>query len=108
MYHYLQCDEDIEDLGPNVTTGRHVMHLYSTIASVTIKPVSLLRVVYLTPPEEPKGPVISGTAVIDSGDYLGQRVQFDRTVCFAFGFSLAKADLSFVFSRGKRNLKVLY
>ncbi len=36
------------------------------------------RVVYLSPPEEETGPAISGTAVIYTGQYLGQRVEFDR------------------------------
>jgi len=76
-----ECEDDLEELGPNVATG---------------------RIVYLNSPDEPKGAVESGVAVIDSGEYLGQRVQFDRTVCSAFGFPLAKADLSYVFSQGEK------
>ena len=57
--------------------------------------------VYLKPPSEPEGPSTSGVAVLDSGEFLGQRVEFDRDVCSGFGFSLARADLSRVFDRGK-------
>jgi len=59
------------------------------------------RVVYLTPPPDMRGPVTSGVAIVDSGDFLGQRVEFDRSVCAAFGFSLHKADLSHLFCKGE-------
>ena len=59
------------------------------------------RVVYLKPPSEPEGPSTSGVAVLDSGEFLGQRVEFERDVCSGFGFSLARADLSRVFDRGE-------
>ena len=59
------------------------------------------RVVYLKPPSEPEGPSTSGVAVLDSGEFLGQRVEFERDVCSGFGFSLARADLSKVFDRGE-------
>ena len=59
------------------------------------------RVVYLKPPNEPEGPSTSGVAVLDSGEFLGQRVEFDRDVCSVFGFLLTRADLSRVLGRGK-------
>ena len=59
------------------------------------------RVVYLKLPSEPGGPSTSGVAVLDSGDFLGQRVEFDRDVCALFGLSLARADLSRVIGRGR-------
>ena len=55
------------------------------------------RVVYLKHPETSEGAAVSGVAVVDTGQYLGQRVEFDRDVCIAFGQSLNKADLSHVF-----------
>ena len=64
------------------------------------------RVVYLKPPTEPEGPSTSGVAVLDSGEFLGQRVEFDRDVCSVFGFSLTRADLSRVLGRGKILMKV--
>ena len=36
------------------------------------------RVVWLEAPAEALGPVISGMAVVDTGEFLGQRVEFDR------------------------------
>ena len=59
------------------------------------------RVVYLAPPDDPLAPVTAGTAVIDTGEFLGQRVEFDRSVCFAYGFPLAKANLSHIIASGK-------
>jgi hypothetical protein len=59
------------------------------------------RVVYLAPPDDPLTPVTQGTAVIHTGEFLGQRVEFDRSVCVAYGFPLAKADLSHIISSGK-------
>ena len=62
--------------------------------------VERARVVYLAPPPEPLSPVVQGTAVIDTGEFLGQRVEFDRSVCSAYSFSLARADLSHIMERG--------
>jgi hypothetical protein len=58
-------------------------------------------VVYLSPPDDPLSPVVQGTAVITTGEFLGQRVEFDRSVCLAYGFPLAKADLSHIIASGK-------
>ena len=58
------------------------------------------RVVYLAPPDDPLSPVVAGTAVITTGEFLGQRVEFDRNVCLAYAFPLAKADLSHIIATG--------
>ena len=60
------------------------------------------RVVWLQPPVEATGPVISGMAVVDSGQFLGQRVEFDRGVTSAWGRSLNRADLGQLLSYGER------
>jgi len=59
------------------------------------------RIVHLNPPADLRGPVTSGVAIVDSGDFLGQRVEFDRNVCAAFGFSLHRADMSHLFGQGE-------
>ena len=60
------------------------------------------RVVWLQPPVEATGPVISGMAVVDSGQFLGQRVEFDRGVTSAWGRSLNRADLGQLLSYGEK------
>ena len=60
------------------------------------------RVVWLEPPVETSGPVISGMAVVDSGQFMGQRVEFDRGVASAWGRSLHRADLGQLLSYGER------
>lgn len=55
------------------------------------------RVVYLKPPNENESTVCAGTAVIDSGPYTGQRIEFEAEQCFLFGYCLSRADLSFIF-----------
>lgn len=57
---------------------------------------------YLCPPGEESGPAITGTAVIHTGEYLGQRVEFDRSVCWAYTFSLAKSDLGYFMKKGDK------
>ena len=60
------------------------------------------RVVWLEAPVDATGPVISGMAVVDSGKFMGQRVEFDRGVTSAWGRSLQRADLGQLFSYGER------
>ena len=66
------------------------------------------RVVYLKPPgggtendSSGNAAVCAGTAVIDSGPYTGQRIEFEAEQCFLFGYCLARADLSFIFQASK-------
>ena len=53
---------------------------------------------YLKPPENDI--VNAGIAVIDSGPYAGQRLEFEADQCYLFGFSLSNADLSYLFNKG--------
>jgi RNA recognition motif-containing protein len=61
------------------------------------------RIVYLCRPVEDNetGPVRAGVAVIDTGPFAGQKVEFERAQCTAFGMGLAKADLSQILSFGQ-------
>ena len=69
------------------------------------------RVVYLKPPgggtendsssDNQATAVCAGTAVIDSGPYTGQRIEFEAEQCFLFGYCLARADFSFIFQASK-------
>ena len=59
------------------------------------------RIIHLARPVEDEGPAEAGTAVIDTGEYAGQRVEFERRQCTAFGLSMAKADLSQILSFGE-------
>ena len=61
------------------------------------------RIVYLhpPPPSDPRAPATSGVAVLHSGEFMGQRVEFDREVCSAFGYSLHKADLGQIIKFGE-------
>ncbi|XP_059098906.1 uncharacterized protein LOC131893015 [Tigriopus californicus] len=54
------------------------------------------RIVQLHKPTDLFNSVIAGVAVIDAGPFAGQRVEFDREQCHAFGHSLANADLSYI------------
>jgi len=53
----------------------------------------------LKPPDENEENVFAnaGIAVIDSGPYTGQRIEFEASQCFLFGYSLSRANLSFLF-----------
>ena len=58
------------------------------------------RIIHLARPVEDDGPTEAGTAVIDTGPFAGQRVEFEREQCTAFGLPMAKADLSQILSFG--------
>ena len=65
--------------------------------------VGVGRIVHFSPPKdaEDSSAVTCGTAVIDAGEHAGQRVEFEASQCYAYGHSLAKADLSQVFNESK-------
>ena len=66
-----------------------------------MKNVCLGRVVHFRKPEEQGGPVVEGVAIIDSGQYAGQRVEFERSQCHLFENRLNCADLSQVFNHSE-------
>ena len=62
------------------------------------------RIVYFRPPPEDTvdpGGVRAGVAVLDNGPFAGQRVEFESRQCAVFGHSLARADLSQIFTAGE-------
>ena len=61
------------------------------------------RIVYLKPSEHDI--VNAGIAVIDSGPYAGQRLEFEADQCYLFGYCLQSADLSYLFNKSKKNKK---
>jgi len=72
---------------------------------LTDKNVGIGRIVHFFPPKDPKEEgtgVSSGIVVIDTGEYAGQRIEFDSSQCQAFGYSLEKADLSQVLNQDDR------
>ena len=56
---------------------------------------------FFAPKDNLTDPVSSGVAVIDSGEYAGQRVEFEAAQCEAFGCSLEHTDISQIFSYSK-------
>ena len=56
------------------------------------------RVVHFKRPENDKDYVSAGFAIIDSGPYAGQRIEFEAHQCYLYGYKLNQADLSFIFS----------
>ena len=56
---------------------------------------------FFAPKDNSTEPVSSGVAVIDCGEYAGQRVEFEAGQCEAFGYSLENADLTQIFNYSK-------
>jgi hypothetical protein len=69
-------------------------------ADPNLKNVCLGRIVHLRRPKL-GAPVVEGIAIIDSGDFSGQRVEFERSQCHLFGHRLTNVDLSLVFAYSK-------
>ena len=55
---------------------------------------------YLKPSEHDI--VNAGIAVIDSGPYAGQRLEFEADQCYLFGYCLQSADLSYLFNKSEK------
>ena len=60
------------------------------------------HIIHLHEPEEGATVVNSGVAVIDTGPFTGQRVEFESQQCKIFGHALGRSDLSLLFKFGKR------
>jgi len=69
---------------------------FNGYASVVQDDYACARIHDILPPQGNSG-VSSGVAFIESGQHAGQKALFDRKVCSAFGWSLERTDLQYVF-----------
>lgn len=82
----------------DIVEGRiesRAMQFNSISASIT-ENYMCARIHDILPPQGNSG-VSCGIVYLESGDHAGQKALFDRKVCSAFGWSLERSDLQYVF-----------